>query len=706
MKTPNLPPPPLDGLQVTSVRRVTDTKTKTTPLVEYYAEIQDPESKHAGTVAKLRAMESEEERRKFKQDTLPAVCLSGLFKSNERKKESLISHSGRMLGDFDDLEQSDVPRLKALLGADPHCEFVCLSPSGKLKGVFLVPQCSNDSEHKICWGALDRYLTETHQVQIDPATKDCSRLSFITNDPDAIVNFNAKPIDIEAWSPNTSSESSESPPHHESDWTYSDYWSSIKTESSKNRSGEERNLKRLRAYAERVLETACDKITTVELGNRHGERLREAYLCGGYAAAGLLDQSNALQKLEAAALANTLNSQKALKAVNDAFHAGRQDPIDLEQLWEQILRQDWEQQQGSNDEDSAPPLQFRFDPIESLSLTEPDWVIEDLIEANTLTMIFGAAATAKSFLALDLIGSIITGNDWRGHHAKKGSVLYFCGEGKAGLTRRRNAYEVHHGESLGGSRLFVSNSAIDLGDSEALLLVKAAIREVQRTSTEPLALGVIDTLARHNSGDENDTQAMSKFITGLDKIREEFGCTLLVVHHAAKDAAKGARGSTALRGALDTEILMERMETGEFVMSVTKQKDAVMIPKKGFELKSVNLQDEQGRELADKYGQPITSCVLVETEVAEKDSTKPRRMGKNQQAFCQTFSKMWNKAERSSPGTKHAFSLELLRVELEANAEINRKRWNELIKDSVLNAKFIITDTTIELRENEPPDFG
>ena len=40
------------------------------------------------------------------------------------------------------------------------------------------------------------------------------------------------------------------------------------------------------------------------------------------------------------------------------------------------------------------------------------------------------------------------------------------------------------------------------------------------------------------------------------------------------------------------------------------------------------------------------------------------------------------------------------------SVNIDRKRWNELIKDSVLNAKFIITNTAVELRENGPPDFG
>jgi hypothetical protein len=43
-------------------------------------------------------------------------------------------------------------------------------------------------------------------------------------------------------------------------------------------------------------------------------------------------------------------------------------------------------------------------------------------------------------------------------------------------------------------------------------------------------------------------------IAGLDRIREEAGCAVTVVHHTGKDAARGMRGSNALHGAVDTSL--------------------------------------------------------------------------------------------------------------------------------------------------------
>ena len=78
-----------------------------------------------------------------------------------------------------------------------------------------------------------------------------------------------------------------------------------------------------------------------------------------------------------------------------------------------------------------------------------------------------------------------------------------------------------------------------------------------------MKLVVIDTLSRHFGGkDENQTSEMSQFVSALDNMRQEFGVTVLLVHHTGKDANKGPRGSNALRAALDNEILVTRKDQG------------------------------------------------------------------------------------------------------------------------------------------------
>jgi hypothetical protein len=75
-------------------------------------------------------------------------------------------------------------------------------------------------------------------------------------------------------------------------------------------------------------------------------------------------------------------------------------------------------------------------------------------------------------------------------------------------------------------------------------------------------LVIVDTLARNfGSGDENSTKDMNAFVESLDLIRAA-AVAVTVIHHTGKDAGRGERGSTALRGAADTVILAAQDDTG------------------------------------------------------------------------------------------------------------------------------------------------
>ena len=127
-----------------------------------------------------------------------------------------------------------------------------------------------------------------------------------------------------------------------------------------------------------------------------------------------------------------------------------------------------------------------------------------------------------------------------------------------------------------------------------------------------IALIVVDTLARTiGDGDENSAKDMSVFIQNLDAIRELTGAHVLVIHHSGKDADRGARGSSALRAAVDTELSIsaERCVTG------AKQRDIAISPPLYFDLSQVELGQDQ-------YGDPVTSAIVVAVD-APKKTQKP-----------------------------------------------------------------------------------
>ena len=70
---------------------------------------------------------------------------------------------------------------------------------------------------------------------------------------------------------------------------------------------------------------------------------------------------------------------------------------------------------------------------------------------------------------------------------------------------------------------------------------------------------VFDTLAHCFGGnDENSAEDMGAFIQDCDAIKQRTGATVIVVHHSGKNEEAGARGSSALRGALDVELMVKK----------------------------------------------------------------------------------------------------------------------------------------------------
>ena len=96
---------------------------------------------------------------------------------------------------------------------------------------------------------------------------------------------------------------------------------------------------------------------------------------------------------------------------------------------------------------------------------------------------------------------------------------------------------------------------------------------------------------------------MSQFVSALDSMRQEFGVTVLLV--TRKRRKQGPRGSTPCDSSGQRDFGDSQ---GSWACSMQHQmKDAEPFRPMAFQLVAVNLQDDQGRELADDYGQPVTS---------------------------------------------------------------------------------------------------
>ena len=111
---------------------------------------------------------------------------------------------------------------------------------------------------------------------------------------------------------------------------------------------------------------------------------------------------------------------------------------------------------------------------------------------------------------------------------------------------------------------------------------------------------------------------MGAVVRNLDRLRDETGAAIVLVHHSGKDAARGARGHSLLRAATDTEIEVTRDDGARVSTArVMKQRDLPTEGSFAFTLRQVELG-------FDADGDPVTSCIVEETEA----STAPRKAAK------------------------------------------------------------------------------
>ncbi|TVM16449.1 hypothetical protein DPQ33_12625 [Oceanidesulfovibrio indonesiensis] len=270
----------------------------------------------------------------------------------------------------------------------------------------------------------------------------------------------------------------------------------------------------------------------------------------------------------------------------------------------------------------AKPL--RFLSLDEMT-SEPapiEWLVRGYLEAQTLSVLFGASGSMKSFLAIDLGMSIATGTPWHGFRVQNpGSVLYIAGEGFQGLRKRLRAWSVAH--DVQHAPFYTAERGVQFPDKTAA----AEVRQEAQRLEQPPQLIIIDTLSRSLVGDENNAADMSAFIQGLDELRHDLQCAILIVHHSGWSEKERSRGSSALRAALDFEYRLDVHDEIR-LLKATKVKDHEHPPDLAFEV------EEVATGWTDpETGDEINSCVLRRSEAPEALKPKPKLTGATRIAF-------------------------------------------------------------------------
>lgn len=240
---------------------------------------------------------------------------------------------------------------------------------------------------------------------------------------------------------------------------------------------------------------------------------------------------------------------------------------------------------------------FRIYHVSEPDLHKPlEWFIKGVLPKSDLIVLYGASGSGKSFVAFDMAAAVARGIAWQGCRVKRAKVVFVVAEGAGGMRNRVDAYCQHHG---------LKPADLDIG------LVLAAPNVLDNDDVSELGksiklsgadIFVVDTFAQVTPGaNENSGEEMGPALRNLRTITEATGATAWVVHHAGKDATRGARGWSGIKAAADAEIEISVSDSVRLI-ALTKLKDGDDSKRWSFRLATVTLG-------TDSDGDPISSCV-------------------------------------------------------------------------------------------------
>lgn len=321
--------------------------------------------------------------------------------------------------------------------------------------------------------------------------------------------------------------------------------------------------------------------------------------------------------------------------------------VEVERCWDKAqgrqepLRQRADSGQGQWQEKAKPkPIPLRWHRQASMDAERP-WLVRDLIAEVGKGLLSGQWGSAKTFIALDLSGCVMTGESFAGRQVlRRGGVLFIAPEGAYEIPIRLKGLVT--GKVAGAAMAMTASGdrAVDpddlpfawieecprLVDRDAadtlVLTADAAARELRERYDLPLALIIVDTVAAGAGfDDENSAAETQKVMNALERLSHHTGAFVLGVDHFGKAVETGTRGSSAKEAAADAVLaaLATRDEAGNVSntrLAVRKVRGARTGQEIPYSLDVVEIGQ-------DRWGEPVTTCVVNwqagrGAEIAEK----------------------------------------------------------------------------------------
>lgn len=258
---------------------------------------------------------------------------------------------------------------------------------------------------------------------------------------------------------------------------------------------------------------------------------------------------------------------------------------------------------------------------------ERAWLVREMMAQVGKGLLSGQWGSAKTFIALDLSGCVMTGEPFAGRPVlRRGGVLFVAPEGASeipvrlrGLVTGKIAEMIGRGEVTGPPLneadlpfAWIEECPRLIGPDAAETLIQIAEQAAAEMETRhglQLALIVVDTVAAGAGfDDENSAAETQKVMSALERLAQRTGAFVLGVDHFGKTVETGTRGSSAKEAAADTVLaaLADRDTAGNIRnmrLAVRKVRGAPTGQETPYTLSVVQIGE-------DRCGEPVTTCVV------------------------------------------------------------------------------------------------
>ncbi len=281
------------------------------------------------------------------------------------------------------------------------------------------------------------------------------------------------------------------------------------------------------------------------------------------------------------------------------------------------------------DQPGALRLRYGFDATAAQPIGT---IVEGLLHAGSVTLIYGPPKSGKSFLATDLALAVPAEfPDWMGHRiVRPGPVLYVACEGHAGIWKRlvASANKRRWDEATFPKGFILATGRPKLirmdangmhfaPDPSAIL---AALDDAKQRGMKPVAI-VIDTVFRSfGEGNVHASPDMTVYLAAVAVLTDQ-GYAVALVHHEIKSGGTPA-GSVSLTGGADTIIHVWRNDetSDRRYWRVEMAKDDAETAPRAFTLEVVPIG-------LDPDGRPASSCIIHDGGAAP-DATSGKKRGR------------------------------------------------------------------------------